>query len=107
MSSTPDVPVRVIDRVVLPHSEAPRWVGRMRAEYQPIAESRGFTCTGVWHTRAAAPHAVEVVVEWWLPDVRAFWRARAGGADPAVTRWWAGTDAVALARTRSVLGPVP
>ena len=105
MAAGPDVPVVVVDRVTLPRAEADPWVARMRREYLPGAEARGFALSGVWCTRAAAAHAVEVVVEWRLPDVRAFWRARAGAHDPAALEWWAATDAVALSRTRSVLGP--
>ena len=105
MVAGPDVPVMVLDRVTLPRSRAAAWVEGMRRDYLPAAERRGFTLVEVWTTRAAVAHAVEVVVEWRLPDVRAFWRARAGGHDSDTVAWWAHTDAVALTRTRSVLGP--
>jgi hypothetical protein len=75
----------------------------MRREYLPVAETRGFTLDGVWRTRAAAPRAVDVVVVWALPDVRTWWRARAGAGDPRAVAWWATTDAIALTRTRSVM----
>jgi len=104
MAAGPDVPVVVVDRVTLPRAEADAWVARMRRDYLPAAEARGFALAGVWCTRAPAAHAVDVVVEWRLPDVRAFWKARAGSHDPAAARWWADTDALALARTRSVMG---
>lgn len=105
-----DVPVRIVDRVTLPRTEAQRWVDRMHRVYRPSAEARGLVLDGVWQTRAdadAAEDAVAVVVEWRLPGVREFFRARAGAHDPATVRWWADTDALALARTRSVLGPLP
>jgi hypothetical protein len=101
----PDLPVTVVDRVTLRRAEADAWIARMRREYLPAAEARGFALAGVWQTRAASEHAVDVVVEWRLPNVRAFWRSRAGGQLPAAAAWWAATDALALARTRSVLGP--
>ncbi|MFA5884590.1 MAG: hypothetical protein WDA60_12115 [Acidimicrobiia bacterium] len=101
----PSLPVTVVDRVTLPRSDADAWIARLHRRYRPGAEARGFTLTRVAQTRAAQPHAVEIVVEWALPDVRAFWRSRAGGHDPSVAEWWATTDALALARTRSVMGP--
>lgn len=107
MVASADVPVRIVDRVTLPRSEAQGWVDRMHRDYRPRAEARGFVLDGVWQTRAPAAHAVAVVVEWRLPGVRAFFRARAGGHDPATVGWWAHTDAIALERTRSVLGPLP
>jgi hypothetical protein len=97
-------PVVVVDRVTLARVDAAAWIERMHREYRPTAEARGYTLVGVWQTRAAAPRAVEVVVEWHLPDVRAFWRARAGSGDAAVGEWWRDTDARAVARTRSVMG---
>jgi hypothetical protein len=106
VGTSPDPAVLVVDRVTLPRADAPGWVERMHREYRPAAEARGFTLGGVWQTRTDHARAVEVVVEWQLPDVRAFWRARAGGHDPATASWWATTDAVALGRTRSVLGPL-
>ena len=106
MAASADVAVKVVDRVTLPRSRADAWIERMAREYRPLAEGRGFTLAGLWRTRAAAPRAVDVVVEWELPDVRAWWRARAAAADPAVVAWWAATDAVALARSRSVMGSV-
>lgn len=107
MARSPDVPVVVVDRVTLPRDDAAAWVERMQREYRPLAESRGYALAGVWQTRAVAPRAVEVVVEWRLPGVREFFRSRARSHDPAILRWWADTDALALARTRSVMGPVP
>lgn len=107
MAAAPDVPVLVVDRVTLPRSEAATWVERMHREYRPLAESRGYVLGGVWQTRATAPHAVEIVIEWRLPGVREFFRSRAGSTHPAILRWWADTDAVALGRTRAVMGPQP
>jgi len=105
VGASPDLPVLVVDRVTLPRADAAAWVERMHRDYRPGAEARGFTLAGVWQTRTDRARAVEVVVEWRLPDVRAFWRARAGGHDPATVAWWAATDALALARSRSVMGP--
>jgi hypothetical protein len=105
MGASPDLPVLVVDRVTLPRADAAGWVERMHREYRPGAEARGFTLAGVWQTRADHRRAVEIVVEWQLGDVRSFWRARAGGHDPATIAWWAATDALALGRTRAVMGP--
>ncbi len=105
VAPSPDLPVLVVDRVTLPRAGAAAWIERMHREYRPGAEARGFTFAGVRQTRADRARAVDVVVEWRLPDVRAFWRARAGGHDPATVAWWAATDALALARSRSVMGP--
>lgn len=105
MAASADVPVKVVDRVTLPRAEVDDWLAGWERRYRPLAEARGFTLEGVWQTRATPTHAVEVVVEWRLPDVRAFFRARAGGHDAATARWWADTDAIALDRTRSVMGP--
>lgn len=111
MAASADVPVKVVDRVTLPRAEAAGWVARMHREYRPRAEARGYSLEGVWQTRAAPPDAgagfdaVDVVVEWRLAGVREFFRSRAGSHDPETVAWWAGTDAVAIARTRSVLGP--
>jgi hypothetical protein len=99
--------VTIVDRVTLPRVEAPAWRTRLHAEYRPRAEARGYALVSIRETGAAFPRAVEVVVEWALPDVRSFWRARASSHDPATLAWWAATDAVALARTRSVLATVP
>ena len=123
MAACADVPVRVVDRVTLPRTAAAGWVARMHREYRPAAEARGYAFAGVWQTRAdtGGPagstagldagdgllDAVDVVVEWRLADVRAFFRSRATSHEPATVRWWAETDALALHRTRSVLGPVP
>lgn len=89
----------------MPRADAAAWVARLHAEYEPVAVARGLHLDGVWETRANAPHAVEIVVVWTLPEVRDFWRARAGAFDPAVATWWQHTDALALTRTRRVLGP--
>lgn len=105
MAASADVPVRVVDRVTLPRTAAAGWVARLHQEYRPRAEARGYALDGIWQTRAAEPHAVDVVVEWRLPGVREFFRSRADSHDPATTRWWAETDALALHRTRSVMGP--
>ena len=101
----PDVPVTIVDRVTLPRAEADDWIRRLHREYRPDAEARGYTLAGVRRARAAHGHAVEVVVEWHLPGPRAFFRSRAGSHDPAVLAWWAATDGVALARSRSVEAP--
>jgi hypothetical protein len=88
----------------------------MHREYRPLAEARGYALEAVWQTRPtgavdsgteAVVAAVDVIVEWRLPGVRQFFRSRAGSHDPATTRWWAETDALALGRYRSVLGPLP
>lgn len=100
-----DAAVRIVDRVTLPRADAAAWVRRLHAEYKPAADARGLHLDGVWETRASAPHAVELVVVWSLPGIREFWRARGGGTDPAVAAWWQHTDALALTRTRRVLGP--
>lgn len=107
MASSADVPVRVVDRVTLPRAAADDWVRRLHRDYRRRAEARGYTLGGVWQTRAAEPHAVDVVVEWHLPGVRELFRSRAASHHPDTVRWWAETDALALARTRSVLGPLP
>ena len=106
MAASADVPVRVVDRVTLPRGAAHDWVARLHGEYRPRAEARGYALGGVWQTRAAEPHAVDVVVEWHLPGVREFFRSRAASHEPDTIRWWAETDALALGRTRSVMGPL-
>jgi hypothetical protein len=95
--------IAIVDRVVLPRSETGAWLRQLHGEYRPIAEARGLNLKSVWATRAPAARAVEVMVVWTLPDVRTFWRARAGAADPSVTAWWQDTDAIAVARTRRVM----
>ncbi|MBM3658796.1 MAG: hypothetical protein FJW95_04745 [Actinobacteria bacterium] len=108
MAASAEVPVRIVDRVTLPRGGADAWVARMHREYRPSAEARGYVLEGVWQTRAADPgvfDGVDVVVEWRLPGVREFFRARAGSHAPATVAWWAATDELALARSRSVLGP--
>jgi hypothetical protein len=100
-----DAGIKVVDRVTLSRADAAAWVRRLRADYEPVAVARGLHLDGVWETRADAPNAVELVVVWTLPDVRSFWRARAGAADPAVAAWWQHTDALALSRSRRVLSP--
>jgi len=111
VAASADVPVKVVDRVTLPRAEAGAWVARMHQEYRPRAEARGYTLEGVWQTRTAAPDAgagfdaVDVVVAWRLAGVREFFRSRAGSHEPETVAWWAETDAMAVARTRSVLGP--
>ncbi len=105
VGSSADVPVKVVDRVTLPRDAAGAWVQRLRHEYQPLAEARGYALEGIWQTRAAVPAAVDVVVEWRLAGVREFFRSRAGSNDPATVAWWAATDALAHGRTRSVMGP--
>lgn len=110
MTASADVPVKVVDRVTLPRAEAAGWVARMHREYRPAAEARGYSLDGVWQTRAADPgahDAVDVVVEWRLAGVREFFRSRAGSHAPETVAWWAATDALALARSRAVLGPQP
>jgi hypothetical protein len=110
VAASADVPVKVVDRVTLPRDAAEAWVRRLHRDYRPIAEARGYRLEGVWQTRAAAPGepgSVDVVVEWHLPGVREFFRSRAGSHAPEAVGWWAETDAIALARTRSVLGPQP
>jgi len=101
----PNLPVTVVDRVTLPRAEADAWIARMHGEYRPGAEARGYTLAGVRQTRAEHRHAVEVVVEWRLPGPRAFFRSRAASHDAAVSAWWAATDALALARSRSIESP--
>jgi hypothetical protein len=100
-----DVPVVIVDRVTLPRTEAARWLRRMHDEYQPGAERRGYALEGVWQTRSGVPRAVEVVVTWRLPGVRAFFASRRASHDPATVAWWAATDAIAFSRSRSVMAP--
>jgi hypothetical protein len=104
MDGTPAL--AIIDRVVLPRSAADEWVKKLRHEYRPVAEARGLALKSVWETRAPAARAVEVMIVWTLPDVRAFWRVRATADDPAVAAWWEHTDAVAVTRTRRVMHAV-
>ena len=111
MAASADVPVKVVDRVTLPRGAAAEWVARMHREYRPGAQARGYTLEGVWQTRAggqgpgAAFDTVDVVLEWRLPGVREFFRSRAGSHEPETVAFWAETDALAVARSRSVLGP--
>ena len=97
----------VVDRVVLPAAAAPRWTERCRAEYEPGVIARGGPAAVVHWTAGDRPGTVTVVCEWHLPDLGAFWRARAASADSAVLAWWAETDRLALHRERRVLAPLP
>ncbi len=97
----------VVDRVVLPASEAAAWVERCRTEYEPAVLARGGPPAVVRWTSAGRPGTVTVTCEWHLADLATFWRTRVASTDPAVAAWWAATDALALDRERRVLAPAP
>ena len=94
--------VTVIDRVSLHAGDATGWLDRMRDEYASGAVRRGMQLVDTCWTYVG-PDAVEVTVRWELADVASFWAMRrAASDDPAVARWWADTDSVALERRRTV-----
>ncbi|WP_067710789.1 hypothetical protein [Nocardia yamanashiensis] len=95
--------VRILDRVVLPADRADDWLARWRADYVPGATARGMRDPQVWREHAGADSVAWQII-WELPGIYDFYGMRGmAGADAAVTRFWAETDAVALARERHVL----
>jgi hypothetical protein len=95
-------PVNVVDRVLLPASEAHGWLERLHTEYVAGAQQRGMRLADSWWCYDG-PDAIEVTIRWELPDVTSFWAMRhAAGRDKSLTEWWATTDAVALQRHRTV-----
>ncbi|MBL1078507.1 hypothetical protein JK358_29290 [Nocardia sp. 2] len=102
--STPTVhPVRVVDRVVLPVHRVDTWLESWRTDYVPGATARGLRDPHVWRSHHD-PDSVELHITWELAGIYEFYGMRgAAAADPAVARFWADTDAIALHRQRDVL----
>lgn len=98
--------VQVVDHVVLPADQAESWLERWRAEYLPGARARGMSLTTLAR-RYAGRDTVAVHIAWDLPGIYPFYAMRAAtAADPGIARFWAETDAVAVARDRHVLEPM-
>ncbi|WP_408898865.1 Dabb family protein [Nocardioides sp. R1-1] len=94
-------PIVVQDRFELFAADLPR-LRALLADYAAGAAARGLTLV---EERVAPPlrladQPVTLAVRWTLPDVGAFWSARAQSHDPAVGAFWAAVDALVVARSR-------
>ncbi|MFM9370429.1 NIPSNAP family protein [Streptomyces sp. Da 82-17] len=99
--------VDVLDLVVLAAADVDPWLASWRSDYLPAARERGLAVRKMWRSWAG-PDTVAVRVLWSLRDTRAFYASRsAANRDPRVAAFWARTDALAVARDRQVLQPLP
>ncbi|MFB7717648.1 hypothetical protein [Nocardia sp. NPDC056100] len=98
-----DNAVRVLDRVILPADQVEDWLARWRTDYLPGATARGLLGPQLLREHAGTD-AVALQIIWELPGIYDFYGMRAAAAaDPAVTEFWAATDALALGRERHVM----
>ncbi|UFS96171.1 hypothetical protein [Nocardia huaxiensis] len=96
-------PVHVLDRVILPAERVESWLRAWRRDYLPGAVQRGLRAPHVWRAHHD-PDSVELHISWELSGIYEFYGMRgAAAADPAVARFWAETDAIAVARERQVM----
>jgi hypothetical protein len=95
--------VAIIDRVTMLERDAAGWVDRLHTDYRPAIESCGATLANSWR-RHVDGDTVEICLVWEC-DIATFWNVRREvRSNPAVDRWWAATDAIALERDRKVYG---
>jgi hypothetical protein len=97
--------ILVQDRIELAAADLSRLRALFTEAYLPGATARGLTFVGehVAPPVRLADQPSTVWLRWTLPDVGAFWAARAQSYDPAVAAFWSEVDSFATARERRYL----
>jgi hypothetical protein len=95
----------VQDRIELAAADLPRLRALISEGYLPGATARGLTFVGehVAPPVALADQPSTLWLRWTLPDVGAFWAARAQSYDPAVAAFWTEVDSFVTTRERRYL----
>jgi hypothetical protein len=97
--------ILVQDRIEVAAADLPRLRELFAEAYLPGATARGLTFVGehVGPPVTLADQPSTLWLRWTLPDVGAFWAARAQSYDPAVAAFWTEVDGFVTARERRYL----
>jgi hypothetical protein len=97
--------ILVQDRIELVVADLPRLRALFAEAYLPGATARGLTIAGehVAPPVRLADQPITLWLRWTLPDVGAFWTARAQSYDPGVAAFWTEVDSFVTARERRYL----
>lgn len=95
----------VQDHIEVAAADLPRLRALVNEKYLPGASARGLKLVEehVAPPLVLADQPITLWLRWALPDVGAFWTARAQSWDPAVADFWAEVDSFATSRERSYL----
>ena len=99
--------VYILDRITVRPGRLREYQALLRERYLPLATARGMTLVGQWFTPPIelddAPN--DLVLLWSVPGPEGFWTMRRQARDPAITAWWAESDALTLGRERQYMLP--